>query len=81
MLSMNEYNFDCIIVSINEFGGFIFDFWCFNTTFKNISVITWRPALLVEEAGEPPTMGKQLVNFITYESSAPFLAHLTQRVM
>ena len=32
---------------------------------------------------EPPTMGKQLVNFITCgcESSAPFLAHLTQRVM
>ena len=30
---------------------------------------------------EPPTMGKQLVNFITCgcESSAPFLAHLTQK--
>jgi hypothetical protein len=29
----------------------------------------------VEEAGEPPIMGKQLVNFITCgcESSAPFL--------
>ena len=25
---------------------------------------------------EPPTMGKQLVNFITCESSGPFLAHL-----
>ena len=32
---------------------------------------------------EPLTMGKQLVNFITCgcESNAPFLAHLTQRVM
>ena len=32
---------------------------------------------------EPPTMGKQLVNFINCgcELSAPFLAHLTQRVM
>ena len=27
---------------------------------------------------EPPTMGKQLVNFITCESSAPFLAHLAK---
>jgi hypothetical protein len=25
-------------------------FWCFNTTFKNIS---WRPVLVVEEAGVP----------------------------
>jgi hypothetical protein len=32
---------------------------------------------------EPLTLGKQLVSFITCgcESSAPFLAHLTQRVM
>ena len=52
--------------------------WClvFNATFSNISAISWRP---VEEAGstrrEPPTMGKQLVSFITCgcESSAPFL--------
>jgi hypothetical protein len=56
-----------------------FDFDCFNATFSNISVVSWRPVLVVEEAGvprrEPPTMGKQLVNFITCgcESSAPFL--------
>jgi hypothetical protein len=37
----------------------------FNTTFSNISAISWRPVLVVEEAAEPPTMGKQLVNFIT----------------
>jgi len=45
-----------------------------NATFSNISAISWRPILVVEEAGEPPTMGKQLVNFITCgcESSAPF---------
>jgi hypothetical protein len=34
-----------------------------------ISAISWRPVLVVEEAGVPgenhaPTMGKQLVNFI-----------------
>jgi hypothetical protein len=40
--------------------------------------ISWQPVLVVEEAGvpgeEPPTIGKQLVIFITcgYESSAPF---------
>jgi hypothetical protein len=50
----------------------------FNAAFSNISAISWRPVLVVEEDGstqiEPPTMGKQLVNFITCccESSAPF---------
>ena len=53
-------------------------FLVFNVTFSNISAISWRPVLVVEEGGstrrEPPTMGKQLVNFITCscESSAPF---------
>jgi predicted component of type VI protein secretion system len=28
------------------------DFWCFNATFSNISAISWRPVLVVEEAGE-----------------------------
>jgi hypothetical protein len=50
----------------------------FNATFSNISGISWRPVLVVEEAStrrEPPTLGKQLVNFITCgcESSTPFL--------
>jgi hypothetical protein len=31
---------------------FIYYFWCFNATFSNISAISWRPALVVEEAGE-----------------------------
>jgi len=36
---------------------FDFDFWCFNATFSNISAISWRPFLVVEEAGdhEQPT--------------------------
>jgi hypothetical protein len=36
--------------------------------------------LLEKHRKEPPTMGKQLVNFITCdcESSAPFLAHLAK---
>jgi len=29
-----------------------FDFWCFSATFSNISAISWRPVLVVEEAGE-----------------------------
>jgi hypothetical protein len=32
---------------------FDFDFWCFNATFSNISAISWRPVLEVEEAGVP----------------------------
>jgi hypothetical protein len=30
----------------------LIDFWCFNATFSNISAISWRPVLVVEEAGE-----------------------------
>jgi hypothetical protein len=30
-----------------------FDFWCFNATFSNISAISWRPLLVVEEAIVP----------------------------
>ena len=29
------------------------DFWCFNATFSNISAISWRPVLVVKEAGVP----------------------------
>ena len=32
---------------------FWFDFWCFNATFSNISAISWRPVLTVEEAEYP----------------------------
>jgi hypothetical protein len=30
-----------------------FDFWCFNAPYSNISAISWRPVLVVEEAGVP----------------------------
>jgi hypothetical protein len=30
---------------------FFKNFWCFNATFSNISTISWRPVLVVEEAG------------------------------
>jgi len=65
--------------------NYLLDFWCLNATFSNISAISWRPVLVVEEAGvpgEPPTMGKQLVNFITCgcESSAPFFVIYPHRI-
>ena len=28
-------------------------FWCFNAIFSNISAISWRPVLVLEEAGVP----------------------------
>jgi hypothetical protein len=37
--------------SHNRFHLFIY-FWCFNATFSNISAISWRPVLVVEEAAE-----------------------------
>jgi hypothetical protein len=32
---------------------FFSDFWCFNATLSNISAISWRSVLVVEEAGVP----------------------------
>ena len=36
-----------------QYSNFVFEFMVFNATFKNISVITWRSVLLVEETGVP----------------------------
>ena len=41
------------VLNIDFFFDFYFDFWCFNATFSNISAISWRPVLVVEEAGVP----------------------------
>jgi hypothetical protein len=41
---------DEIYLTINFFG---IDFWCFNATFSNISAISWRPVLVVEETRVP----------------------------
>jgi hypothetical protein len=50
-----------------------------NATLSNISAISWRPVLVVEEVGVPrenQTMGKQLVNFITINFSINILQYL-----
>jgi hypothetical protein len=31
----------------------LIDVWCFNANFNNISAISWRPVLVVEEAAVP----------------------------
>jgi hypothetical protein len=59
------------MVSLDFF--FNLEFWCLTP----LSAISWRPVLVVGEAGVPreaPTLGKQLVNFITCgcELSTPF---------
>jgi hypothetical protein len=38
--------------NIIEEMDLIFDFWCFNAASSNISVISWRPVLVMEEARE-----------------------------
>jgi hypothetical protein len=38
---------------LKGFDFFLFDFIVFNATFSNISAISWRPVLVVEEAGVP----------------------------
>jgi hypothetical protein len=52
---------------------YIYFLRCFNATFRHISALSCQPVLMVEEAGVP-TMGKQLIKFITCgcESSASF---------
>ena len=53
----------------NIMACFFVGFMVFNTTFNNISVISWRSVLLVEETEgpveKPPTYRKSLTNFIT----------------
>jgi len=50
-------------------------FIVFNATFSNISATSFYGGRSQSTRREPPTMDKQLVNFITCgcESSAPFL--------
>ena len=38
---------------VGEYNICVGDFKCFNATFTNISTISWRPILVVEEAGVP----------------------------
>jgi hypothetical protein len=49
----------------------------FNTTFNNISVISWRPVLLVEETGstrkKPLTCHKSLTNLLPGQFPYQFL--------
>jgi hypothetical protein len=50
------------------FEGLLVCLMVFNTTFNNISVISWWSVLLVEEISvqrKPPTCCKSLTNFIT----------------
>jgi hypothetical protein len=46
MLSLLAYNNESIDL-INFYFG------CFNATFSNISAISWRPVLVIEEARVP----------------------------
>jgi Na+(H+)/acetate symporter ActP len=41
----------------------LFDFWCFNATFSNISAISWRPVLVVEEVGVPGVVARYYTIF------------------
>jgi hypothetical protein len=50
----------CIIFSIYSILSYaiqgaqvLIDLLCFDSTFSNISAISWRPVLVVEEAGVP----------------------------
>jgi hypothetical protein len=42
----------CETLSVNCASS-VYDFFCFNATFSNISAISWQPVLVVEEAGVP----------------------------
>jgi hypothetical protein len=44
------------------------DFWYFNATFNNISAISWRPVLVVEEAGVPGQLRVECTLFVIYKA-------------
>jgi hypothetical protein len=48
-----NFNFPMFIIGVSLHFGF--DDFClvFSATFSNISAISWRPVLVVEEAGVP----------------------------
>ena len=57
--NMNVHENYCVYFELNPSRkdnmavGLVGWFMVFNATFNNISVISWRPALVVEEAGVP----------------------------
>ena len=55
----------------------------FNTTFNNISVISWRSVLLVEETRENYRFDKsyKLWGIILYEVASEFIFSIDQSVM
>ena len=53
ILSLCERNELSIHIGIISIKVFFFWFMVFNATFNNISVISWRSVLLVEETGVP----------------------------
>jgi hypothetical protein len=76
-----------ITLTLHLFLKIRFDFWflVFNDTFRNISAISWRPVLVVEEAGVPgenhQPWESTWYTFITCgcESSALFFVILQSR--
>ena len=48
-----------------------FRFMVFNSTFKNISVISWRSVLLVEETGVPVANHRQTLSHNVVSSNRP----------
>ena len=59
MSQMNEFEFKFWYFQMEDYQTnvhvhtiiYLIDFWCFSATFSNISAISWRPVLVVEEAG------------------------------
>jgi hypothetical protein len=61
----------------HKYGCFsrIVEPWVLNTTFNNISVISWQSVLLVEETGENhwPTLSHNAVHLALIEIQIPFI--------
>jgi hypothetical protein len=51
-LCINNIGFP-IILKLDHMCAIMIDFLVFNSTFSNISAISWQPVLVVEEAGVP----------------------------
>jgi len=79
MLELDFFELTILFICVYTYI-YIFDFLgCFKATFSNISAISWRPVLMVEEAGVPErtndhgqATGKLYHLWLGCESSAPF---------
>jgi hypothetical protein len=80
-LSFCTFSFGHCVVCSSSIYGFWLPLWylqillrvmMFVSTFNNISAVSWRLVVLVEETGKPPTFRKSLTHIMLHEYTSPW---------